>query len=177
MRAFEAQTVATQSFLECHLPLRAAVSRVSASAAWIFSLWCRIRVYGSLLALTAFFRDLPLWLAAPVGSLLLAWYGSLQHEDDSRSSHLIPARQRDARRIAALLWIPYAIYRETHLRHHRHGGRHLTEVAGPDRFICRPETCQSRTHPAAHPMQRTALWPAASFWGPAVADPRLLGAG
>jgi fatty acid desaturase len=33
------------------------------------------------------------------------------------------------------LWIPYDSYRSTHLQHHRHGGRHLTDVSrDPESF-------------------------------------------
>jgi fatty acid desaturase len=84
-------------------------------------------IYVGFLLLTWFFRDLPLWIAAPLGSLLLAWYGSFQHET-------IHGHPTSSRRINALLaspplslWIPYALYREIHWRHHRHGGRYLTD--------------------------------------------------
>jgi fatty acid desaturase len=86
-----------------------------------------LALYGGFLLLTWFFQDLPLWVAAPLGSLLLAWYGSFQHET-------IHGHPTSSRRINALLaspplslWIPYAVYREIHLRHHRHGGRYLTD--------------------------------------------------
>jgi len=85
-------------------------------------------IHGGFLALTLFFNDLPLLVAAPLGSVLLAWYGSLQHET-------IHGHPTSSKRFNALLgtlplslWIPYAVYRETHLRHHRHGGRYLTHV-------------------------------------------------
>jgi fatty acid desaturase len=84
-------------------------------------------IYSGFFSLTWYFRDLPLWIAAPLGSALLAWYGSLQHE----TIHNHPT---SSRRINALLgtpplslWIPYSLYRDLHLRHHRHGGRHLTD--------------------------------------------------
>jgi len=94
-----------------------------------------LAVHGGFLLLTLFFKDLPILLSAPLGSLLLAWYGSLQHET-------IHGHPTSSRRFNALLgglplslWIPYAVYRETHLRHHRHGGRYLTEVAhDPESF-------------------------------------------
>jgi fatty acid desaturase len=94
-----------------------------------------LAVHGGFLLLTAFFKDLPILLSAPLGSLLLAWYGSLQHET-------IHGHPTSSRRFNALLgglplslWIPYAVYRETHLRHHRHGGRYVTEVAhDPESF-------------------------------------------
>jgi fatty acid desaturase len=92
-------------------------------------------VHGGFLLLTLFFRELPILLSVPLGSLLLAWYGSLQHET-------IHGHPTSSRRLNALLgalplslWLPYALYRETHLRHHRHGGRYLTEVArDPESF-------------------------------------------
>jgi fatty acid desaturase len=59
---------------------------------------------------------------------LLTWYGSLQHET-------IHGHPTSSKRVNALLgalplslWVPYAVYRETHLRHHRHRGRYLTHV-------------------------------------------------
>jgi fatty acid desaturase len=85
-------------------------------------------IHGGFIALTLFFRDLPLGVAALLGSLLLTWYGSLQHET-------IHGHPTSSKRFNALLgmlplslWIPYSVYRETHLRHHRHRGRYLTHV-------------------------------------------------
>ena len=39
-----------------------------------------VAIYGGFLLLTWFYRDLPLWVTAPIGALLIAWHGSLQHE-------------------------------------------------------------------------------------------------
>jgi fatty acid desaturase len=91
--------------------------------------------HGGLLLLTGYFHELPLPVAAAFGSILLAWYGSLQHE----TIHGHPTRWRRINNAIAgppwALWIPYTLYRETHLRHHRHGGRHLTEVGhDPETF-------------------------------------------
>jgi fatty acid desaturase len=92
-------------------------------------------IHGGFLTLTVFFRELPLLLSAPLLSLLLAWYSSLQHE--TIHGHPTPSRRFNAA-LGALplaLWIPYTVYRETHLRHHRHGGRGLTQVArDPESF-------------------------------------------
>jgi fatty acid desaturase len=94
-----------------------------------------LAVHGGFLLLTLFFRELPILLSAPLGALLLGWYGSLQHE--TIHGHPTSSRRFNAM-LGALplsLWIPYALYRETHLRHHRHGGRHLTEVGhDPESF-------------------------------------------
>jgi len=81
------------------------------------------------------FTALPLWLAAPLGSILLTWYGSLQHE--TIHGHPTPSRQINAA-IGGLplsLWIPYSVYRESHIRHHRQSRRRLTEVGrDPESF-------------------------------------------
>lgn len=98
-----------------------------------------VLILGGYFLWTLSFKALPLWLAAPIGALLLAWYGSLQHE----TIHGHPTRSK---RVNALigglplsLWVPYAIYRETHIRHHRHSGRRLTEVGhDPESFYLAP---------------------------------------
>lgn len=86
-----------------------------------------------------YFTALPLWLAAPLGSILVSWYGSLQHE--TVHGHPTPSRRINAA-IGGLplsLWIPYPIYRESHIRHHRHSRRHLTEVGhDPESFYLPP---------------------------------------
>jgi len=96
-------------------------------------------ILGGFLLWTLSFTALPLWVAAPLGAVLLSWYGSLQHE----TIHGHPTRSK---RINALiggmplsLWVPYAIYRETHVRHHRHSGLRLTEVGhDPESFYLPP---------------------------------------
>jgi fatty acid desaturase len=100
-----------------------------------------IAVYGGFGLLTWYFRDLPILIAAPAGAFLLAWYGSLQHE--TIHGHPTPSR-RFNRLLASLplaLWIPYTIYRATHLQHHRHEGRYLTDVSrDPESFYLRSGT-------------------------------------
>lgn len=76
-------------------------------------------IYGGWIALTLAFRHLPLALAAPLGGLLLAWHGSLQHE----AIHGHPTASRRANTFLAgiplSIWLPYAVYRESHIAHHR----------------------------------------------------------
>jgi fatty acid desaturase len=84
--------------------------------------------YGSFIALTLSYHSMPRWLFAILGSLLLTWYGSLQHE--TIHGHPTPSRRINTL-IGALplaWWIPYRLYRESHRRHHRHDGRYLTDV-------------------------------------------------
>lgn len=76
-------------------------------------------IYGGWLALTLFWRAVPLWLLIPLGAWLVAWQGSLQHE----TMHGHPTRKRainDAIGWPPLaLWLPYPIYKLSHLSHHR----------------------------------------------------------
>jgi fatty acid desaturase len=83
-------------------------------------------IYAGFFLVTWFYADLRLLFVAPVMSLLLAWYGSLQHE--TIHDHPTPWRAVNATLACAplALWIPYAVYRDSHLRHHRYGGRYLT---------------------------------------------------
>jgi fatty acid desaturase len=100
-----------------------------------------LAIYSGFGLLTWYFRDLPIFVAAPAGAFLLTWYGSLQHE----TIHGHPTSSRHFNRLLAslplTLWIPYAIYRATHLQHHRHEGRHLTDVSrDPESFYLRAGT-------------------------------------
>ncbi len=84
-------------------------------------------VYGGFAGLTWFFNDLPLLLSVPLGGALIAFHGSLQHET-------VHGHPFTSRRLNALLgspplslWIPYRLYRSTHLFHHRFEGQALTD--------------------------------------------------
>jgi len=76
-------------------------------------------IYGGWVALTWYWRALPVWVAAPAGAWLCAWHMSLQHElmhgHPTRS-----ARINDALAWPPLsLWLPYPVYRDEHRLHHR----------------------------------------------------------
>ncbi|GGF06363.1 aminotransferase [Aliidongia dinghuensis] len=84
-------------------------------------------LYAGFAFLTSNWGNLPLWVAAPLGAVLVAWHGSLQHETIhghptpfGRVNTLIGAPPLS-------LWLPYALYRETHLGHHKDHGRDLTD--------------------------------------------------
>ena len=72
----------------------------------------------AFLGTTAFYHSLPWWFVLLVGGYLVALFGSLQHE----VLHGHPtANQRLNEAIIfpnIALWMPYTIYKETHLRHH-----------------------------------------------------------
>lgn len=76
-------------------------------------------VYGGFAALTWYYHALPLWLLVPAAAFVVAWHGSLQHE----VIHHHPTRWRRVNEALVLpslwLWMPYRVYRDTHLAHHR----------------------------------------------------------
>ncbi len=82
-------------------------------------------IYGGWLALTFGWHGLPPWFVVPVGAWLSAWHTSLQHE----LIHGHPTRNERVNAALAWpplnLWLPFAIYRAEHLRHHR--AAHLTD--------------------------------------------------
>lgn len=84
-----------------------------------------IAIYGGFLALTFGWQSLPLPVVAIAGGWLIAWHGSLQHE----VIHGHPTgNQRINNAIGSVplsLWLPYDIYRESHLEHHH--DEHLTD--------------------------------------------------
>ncbi|MCB4768786.1 fatty acid desaturase [Ancylobacter sp. Lp-2] len=84
-----------------------------------------VLIYGGWLALTWWWEAVPFWMLCAVGGWLVAWQGSLQHE----VMHGHPTRSRrinDAVGWPPLsVWLPYPIYRSSHLRHHR--DEHLTD--------------------------------------------------
>lgn len=74
--------------------------------------------YGAWLAATLAYRRWPLAVVAPLVAVLLALHGSLQHE----ILHGHPTRVARLNRLLGIwplsLWLPYDIYRDTHLAHH-----------------------------------------------------------
>lgn len=76
-------------------------------------------IYGGWALVTWHAASLPWWVLLPLGAWFVAWHNSLQHE----TVHGHPARPRwvgTGLGIGALgLWMPYTIYRDRHLEHHR----------------------------------------------------------
>jgi fatty acid desaturase len=88
--------------------------------------------------LTFFHRSIPWPLLIVGGGWIVAWQMSLQHE----VMHGHPTRYRwlnDAIGLPPLtLWLPYPIYRRSHLRHHRNA--HLTDpLEDPESYYLTPE--------------------------------------
>jgi len=96
-------------------------------------------IYLSFGLLTWFYAALPWWVVLPLGACLVAWHGTLQHE--VVHGHPTPWRRVNELLVFPSLWLwqPYAVYRETHLTHHR--DEHLTDPRyDPESFYVTPET-------------------------------------
>lgn len=78
-----------------------------------------LATYGAWLVITFHYRHWPLLVVAPVTAVLLALHGSVQHE----IIHGHPTRKAWINELLAVwplsLWLPYRLYRDSHLAHHR----------------------------------------------------------
>jgi fatty acid desaturase len=103
-------------------------------------------LYGGWLLLTWYAAVLPWWVVVPIGSWLVAWHNSLQHE----CVHGHPTRRRWLNTAIAYfpigLLIPYVRYRTTHLAHHR-TPLLTTPVADPESFYWTTEQWQRLPRP------------------------------
>jgi len=77
-----------------------------------------IVIYGMWFAATYGWRSLPVWALVVFGGVSVAWQMSLQHE----IIHNHPTRWRRLNRAVGTwplaLWLPFDVYRITHLQHH-----------------------------------------------------------
>jgi fatty acid desaturase len=96
---------------------------VSTAVLWEPGAWrtclVALAIYSAYAALTLAHAVLPTPILVVLGGLVIAWHGSLQHE----TIHGHPstsARCNDALGMPPLaLWLPYRLYRASHLQHHR----------------------------------------------------------
>ena len=77
-----------------------------------------VAVYAGWGLTTWYYHALPWWLVLPLGAWFVCWQGSLQHE----ALHGHPTRRVWLNTLVAFpplwLWLPYPLYRESHLAHH-----------------------------------------------------------
>lgn len=75
-------------------------------------------IYFSFLLITFFYHSLPWWIVCPLGAIVVALHGSLQHE----GTHGYPTRWPAVNSFIVgwplWLWLPYLNYRSAHLQHH-----------------------------------------------------------
>jgi fatty acid desaturase len=76
-------------------------------------------IYALWFLATYFHREIPWWGLTAIGAWTIAWQLNLQHE----TIHGHPTRNRTINEAVGCwplsLWLPYSIYRSTHLAHHR----------------------------------------------------------
>lgn len=75
-------------------------------------------IYGGWLVLTAYAGHLPPLVLVVAGGWLVAWHGSLQHEVIHGHPTRWPWLNTLIGIIPLSLWLPFAIYRRSHLGHH-----------------------------------------------------------
>ncbi|MEH3160335.1 MAG: fatty acid desaturase [Sphingomonas taxi] len=94
------------------------MSRVAKATEWP-TIAIAALIYGGWLALTLWHAVLPVPVISIAGAWLVAWHGSLQHE----VIHGHPTRWRAVNTAIGApplsLWLPYAVYRDSHIAHHR----------------------------------------------------------
>ena len=96
-------------------------------------------IYSGYGLLTWFYQALPWWVVLPIGAYLVAWHGSLQHE--VVHGHPTPWRWVNELLVFPSLWLwqPYALYRQSHLTHHR--DEYITNPSeDPESFYVSAET-------------------------------------
>lgn len=122
-------------------------------------------VYLGFGAATWFHAALPVWLLPVVGGLLVAWQASLQHE----TVHDHPTRSRWMNRLIGLpsltLWLPWGVYRDTHLRHHV-DSRLTDPLEDPESFYVTPQAWARMNR-----LQRGWLWAQNTLAGRLVLGP------
>ncbi len=83
------------------------------------TLFVAFLIHGGWLALTWWHAALPGWASVLAGGWLIAWHGSLQHETIHGHPSGRPWFDTLVGAVPLSLWLPYAVYRRTHLAHHR----------------------------------------------------------
>jgi fatty acid desaturase len=83
------------------------------------TVYLAIVIYGCWGAITFYHSLFPAWFVVAGGAWLIAWHSSLQHE----LLHGHPTPWQRVNTLMAFpplsLWLPYSIYRTSHLDHHR----------------------------------------------------------
>ena len=115
------------------------------------SLLVALAVYAGFLALTWNYHALPWWLVLPLGGYLVAWHGSLQHEVVHGHPTGKPFLDELIIYPSLWLWLPFQIYRLSHLAHHDNS-RLTDPQSDPESFYLSLEEWQ-----ASGPLKRRLL--------------------
>ncbi len=76
-------------------------------------------IYGAFGLLTWNHEVIPWWLVVPLAGYLLTWHGSLQHEVVHGHPTRWPLLNEALVFPSLWLWLPFRLYRQQHLTHHR----------------------------------------------------------
>ncbi len=130
-------------------------------------------IYGGWLALTWTWSALPLWLALPAAAWLLAWHNSLQHEAVHGHPTGRPTLDAVIAGVPLGLWLPFPIYRATHLAHH--GTARLTDpFDDPESYYVDGEAWRRMSRPRRWVLSAMQTAAGRLLLGPAVVVLRFL---
>jgi fatty acid desaturase len=115
------------------------VSAVSLWRRWELPTWgVAAAVYGGWVGLALAWTALPVWATIPAMAWWLAWHGSLQHEIIHGHPTRIPWINTALGLPPLALWLPYPLYRSSHLKHHRDEDLTIPAV-DPESYYVRAE--------------------------------------
>ncbi|RYD19097.1 MAG: hypothetical protein EOP89_16115, partial [Lysobacteraceae bacterium] len=78
-----------------------------------------VTIYAGWLAATYYHAVIPSSVLVLIGGWLIAWHGSLQHETIHGHPTRFPRVNAAIGFPPLALWLPYALYRRSHVAHHR----------------------------------------------------------
>jgi fatty acid desaturase len=111
-----------------------------------------VAVYAGWIVLTLNANEIPLWALIPLGGYVTAWHGSLQHEVIHGHPTRVPWLNNAIALPPLALWLPFEIYRVSHLEHH--GVDELTNPAtDPESRYVDPQAWALMT-----PARRALYW-------------------
>jgi fatty acid desaturase len=113
------------------------ITREKAFVEWP-TLGLNLAMWAGFLALTYFHSQLPWWVIAPVGAVLVALHGSLTHEALHGHPTRVGLLNEALVFVPISLWFPYRRYKQLHLTHHRND--FLTDPAeDPESYYMDPQ--------------------------------------
>lgn len=119
----------------------------------------------SFTLLTSYYHELPIWLVISLAAYILTLFGSLQHE--VLHGHPTPWRWLNQAIIfpAITLWLPFSLYKETHLIHHNNDNLTDPEL-DPESFYIRPERWANFPYWLKYYFHFYNTFVGRFFWGP-----------
>lgn len=107
-----------------------------------------LAIHAGWVALTWFWAALPLWVVLPAGAWLVAWHNSLQHEAIHHHPTPWPLLNTAIAALPLGLWLPFPLYRMSHLEHHRRPELLTSPLDDPESYYLLPARWQRMGRPA-----------------------------